>query len=550
RPSPQVRLDFPAYTDLSPEYLPDGSGNVEAVAGTVVTLRAAADRPLRSAWIEYVPEVRYTELASFLAPLGSIHSAQTPPLTAAGQAVWDVVPAQLESDRQNFTVRFRPHASGMYALHFEDESGLGNMRLFELRVQPDPAPLVTLERPSPRRDILELLPDADISLQAVIADLHYAVRSAYLEYRCKKPDAPRSLPLWDHHTTGLAAGFAVKTMTASPPGEDLEPLRLRPIAVPLNQALSLKRFRHLDGAALKEGDLLTLQLCADDFDDVSVDKEPGRSHEIEVRIISRNALDVILNQEEARVQQELVRLEKLQQEAKQKVKDSQDQLKKNGKLQTEDVTKLLDAEQQQQQIRERVGDKHEGLRAEVARILEALKNNKLPRTGTQDRMDRVQTGLDRLAREELPQIEPRLTNARKEAENLESGLKDKDKQSQRKEAADQKEKEAKAAEKQAGDKDNEAKEAEKKANETPDGDPNKADLQKQAKESKRDADKLRQQAQKARKDADAIRKGEMDDGVKDSLAEAKQHQEEVQKTLKELLRDLDSFASTSRTKAH
>src|SRR5260370_37941971 len=107
--------------------------------------------------------------------------------------------------------------------------------------------------------------------------------------------------------------------------EPVEPVRLRPVAVPIQQPVSLKQSRHVNGAPLKEGDVLTLQLCADDFDDVSVDKAPGRSHEIEIRIIGRNALDVILNQEEARVQQDLVRLEKLQQEAKQKVKDTQEQ---------------------------------------------------------------------------------------------------------------------------------------------------------------------------------------------------------------------------------
>src|SRR5262249_51284844 len=248
-------------------------------------------------------------------------------------------------------------------------------------------------------------------------------------------------------------------------------------------------------------------------------KQPGRSHEIEIHIISRNALDVLLNQEEAKVQQELVRLEKMQREAKEKVAEAQNQLRQNGKLQPEDVSRLLDAEQQQQQIRERVGEQHEGLRSEVARILETLRNNKLPRSGTHDRMEHVRTGLDRLAREELPQIEPRLTNARKEAENQESGIKDKEQPAQKEEAARQKEKEAKAREQQAGDKEQEAKQAEKDAGATPDGDPKKAELQRNAKQAKQAAEKLRQQAQQLQKEADAIRKGEPKQAVKESLTE-------------------------------
>src|SRR5262249_38782111 len=308
RPSPQVRLDFPAYTDLPPQDLPDGTANVDAVAGTLVTLKAAADRSLRRAWIEYLPEPRFTDVAAFLTSLGAAGAAHVAPLTAGGHAIWDVVPAQIAEDRQRFGVRFRPHASGMFALHFEDESGLENSRLFELRVQPDPAPTVTLERPSPTRDILDLLPNADINVQATVADPRYAVRSVYVDYRCKKTDPPRTLPLWDHQSWGIGMAWAVRVTHGALLLRDVEPLRLRPVAVPIQRALSLDRFRHRDGSALKEGDVLTLQLCADDFDDVSVDKEPGHSHEIEIRIVGRNALDVILNQEEARVQQDLVRL--------------------------------------------------------------------------------------------------------------------------------------------------------------------------------------------------------------------------------------------------
>jgi hypothetical protein len=542
RPSPQVHLDFPAYTDLPPQDLPDGSGNIEAVAGTIVTLRAAADRPLRRAWIEFLPEAQHTALAAFLGPLGSGQSAQVGPLTAGGQAVWDMVPAQLQEDRQRFSARFRPHVSGMYQVYFEDDSGLANSRLFELRVQADPSPTVALERPSPSRDILDLLPDADVPLQAMVTDPHYAVRSVFLEYRCQKTDAARTLPIWDHHMAGVVEGKVLRPFGAA------EPVRLRLVAVPILLTVPLKHFRHVNGAPLKEGDALTLQLCADDFDDVSVDKEPGRSHEVEIRIISRNALDVILNHEEAKVQQELVRLEKMQRAAKQKVADTQNQLRKTGKLQTEDVSRLLDAEQEQQQIRERIGDKQEGLRSEVARILDTLKNNKLPRSGTHDRMERVQSSLDRLGREELPQIEPRLTNARKEAENQDSGVKDKEPSAQKEEAARQKEKEAKAREQQAQDKDKEAKQAESDAEAAPPGDPKKTERQKEAKQLKQDAEKLRQQAEQLRKDAEAIRKGEAKEAVKQSLAEARAHQEEVQRTLSELLQALDSFASTANIK--
>ena len=46
RPSPQVHLDFPRYTDLPARDLPDGGGSIDCIAGTIVRLRAATDRPV------------------------------------------------------------------------------------------------------------------------------------------------------------------------------------------------------------------------------------------------------------------------------------------------------------------------------------------------------------------------------------------------------------------------------------------------------------------------------------------------------------------------
>src|SRR5262249_53417889 len=71
RSSPQVRLFFPRYTELEPVSLPDGTGNIDAVAGTVMTLRAAANVPLRAAWVEYQPESGTGPAA--LAPFAGTH---------------------------------------------------------------------------------------------------------------------------------------------------------------------------------------------------------------------------------------------------------------------------------------------------------------------------------------------------------------------------------------------------------------------------------------------------------------------------------------------
>src|SRR5262249_9368813 len=67
RPSPQIRLRFPDYTDLPAQDLPDGTSSIEAIAGTQVTLRAATDRPVARAWLEYPPELEPSAtVAAFL----------------------------------------------------------------------------------------------------------------------------------------------------------------------------------------------------------------------------------------------------------------------------------------------------------------------------------------------------------------------------------------------------------------------------------------------------------------------------------------------------
>ncbi len=539
RASPLVRLRFPEYTDLPEVDLPDGSGNVEAVAGTVVTLRAAANRPLASAWIDFQPEARGAEAVLFLGPLAAPNAAGALSGLVAGGTVWGRVPALLEGDRRELTVMFRPTVSGTYALHFQDATGLHNSRLFELRVFPDPAPSVTLERPSPARDTLTVLPDATVTLQTLAEDPHFALRSVYLEYRCKKTDPPRRLTLFDHDEAArlLEKGRAVLTggpAAAPPPRSRLQRLQV-------TRALALKEFRHLNPAdgGLKDGDVLTLQVCADDFDDLSVDKQPGRSHEVEIRIVSRNALDLIVNQAQAKVREDLLKLRELERDAIKKVTEAQAHLKQTGKLTPEDANRLGEAENLQQQIRERVGTPQEGLRADVARILETLRENHLPRTAAEERMEAVDRELDRLAREELGQIEPRLTNARKQNERTDP------------KGDSPKERQAREQGRLAEEKEKAAAEAERDAKARPRGDPEKAQKQQKAAEARKQAEAERKKAEELRQEADKNPDGDPKadpNGSRQMLKEARQHQEEVEKTLNDMLARLEPWASTQEVK--
>jgi DNA repair exonuclease SbcCD ATPase subunit len=522
--SPQVLLTFPGYTQLPALPLPEGSGKVDAVNGTVVTLRAAANRPLSAAWIEFRPEPPSVSTDLLLSPLASSDPVGAAATLAGWRSVSEPVPAILSEDRRTLSVTFTPPVSGNYVLHFADDTGLRNNRMFELNVFADPSPVVALERPAPARDNLIVLPDATLELQVTAEDQQFAVRHIWLEYRCKKTDEPRRLKLF-------APGPEVKE---------------RPQRVPINRRLALKEFRHINPAegALKEGDVLTIQACADDFDDVSAGKEPGRSHEIEIRIVSQNALELLINNAQARVQQELVILKQKQQEATKKVSDVQQQLKQNGKLSPDELDKLVQAEETQREVRDAVGDKKEGLRAEVARIRQTLRENPLPRSGSEKRMERVGDELDRLARDELPQIEPRLTNARKQDD---AGKQNKPDKATARAQAEQKEREAKEAERQAREQEKAAAAAERAAETKPQDDPQRRRLEDEAAEQRKSAEANRDKARELNDQARELR--QQADGPKQLLQEAKQHQEEVEKTLDDLLKNaLDSFTSTQEVK--
>src|SRR5262249_26375227 len=223
--------------------------------------------------------------------------------------------------------------------------------------------------------------------------------------------------------------------------------------------------------------------------------------------IGRTALEQILNQEQAKVQQEILRLREKQREAREKVAEVEKRLRKGDKLSADDLNNLLQAEQAQQQGREGVGSPKEGLRKEVNRILETLRQNRMEKSGTRDVMDNVARELERIAGSELEQIEPRLTNARKQAELLEE--KPREERRKRLEGqARETEKQAREAEQAANKQEEAAAAKEKQADAKNAGDPDKARLgneakqqRQQAAENRKKAAELRQQAERERRDA-------------------------------------------------
>src|SRR6185437_16976091 len=109
-----------------------------------------------------------------------------------------------------------------------------------------------------------------------------------------------------------------------------------------------------------------------------------------------------------------------------------------------------------------VGTEKEGLRGELKRILDALKQNGMEKTAAQERMSDVSREVNRLAENELQQIEPRLTNARKLAELMEEKTRE-ERKAQLEAQAKEAEQKAASSEQAAEKEQRAAAEAEKKA---------------------------------------------------------------------------------------
>jgi len=386
-PSPQIELHYPAYTDLpSPEKLSPGIQHVDAVAGTLVKLRAAVDRPIARAWIEYRPDNPQAKLALALAPLGYAGCLERFAMTVGGHAVWGTIPARIDAEGMRLAVDFMPWVNGLYVLHVEDSEGLGRPYEWRVNVLADPLPLVNLERPASNQDVLD---DAEITLQASAADEKYAVRSVYLEYRLREGEgkwvdsSPSRLPFYEYS------------------GNDAK-----------QQRISVDRRWSLKGLG-KPGQILVIQACAEDFNNVVAFRQPGRSHEIELRIVTRGELVKKIDERLQQFQQELVRVQQMQKEALEKLQEIKEKKDKPG---TRINQEIVEVEEKQKQIQARIGTpEEEGLRAELKRMKEMLRDNKMPPSDVQARLKTLDSELERIMQQDLQHIEPNLMEARREA---------------------------------------------------------------------------------------------------------------------------------------
>jgi hypothetical protein len=350
----KVTLTFPPYTDLPVEELPDDKGQVRAVWGTQVDVAARASKPLDSA---------------------AIRIGQNEPLNAT-----------LSLDGRDLRASFKIEENGSYWLALRDREGFENRQAtrYELTVRTDQAPDVFIERPV---SDIQVTPTADVPLRVMLKD-DFGIDDATLVHSGSAPDAPPEatvdVPLWKS-------------------GAEPECRHV------------IEHTWRLAELGLTPGSMLTYRVTARDRDNLR-GPNVGQSRQLRLHVVAADELARSLEDRQQKIYQDLERLRKLQVDARQQVVDLREQLKHQPALSKADLTRLQAAEMLQRQIERKIASPTEGLQNNIEQIKQDLANNHITNSAVSEQMEAVGEGLDKIAREALPEIEQNLSRVRKGAE--------------------------------------------------------------------------------------------------------------------------------------
>jgi hypothetical protein len=419
QPSPHMSVTPPLYSDLPVWKTLPGARHLEVYDGTQVFLRAKADRPLAQAWLEFRPDNKLTPEAAVLALLGTQNPLHLASAALASDAMLSVRPATLEEDKAIFHVRFTPSGIGKYVLHMRDVDRLYGASEIDVNVLRDPLPDVKLVYPT---SAVNAHPDAKVAFKFRVKDETFAVRNVFVEYRFRGPDG---IPLPEVHRITLYEGkdfgkllpSILAKMGRSPLVSPLDRLRHEVLAEAKDQTIRL-RPKDLDFETVwalnnqfKVGDVVILEVCSEDYCDVSPFRQPGRSSPIELRITSKPDLVKAARQKLNDIQDHVKKAEQNQKKALDTIND----IKKLDKLTQEQKDQLVEAEQLQREVQEQIGKApDQGLRDQLNKLRDELRKNELKNTDVYDQSGKIKGTLDNIAQTQLPKIEPELADARNE----------------------------------------------------------------------------------------------------------------------------------------
>ncbi|MEZ6140525.1 MAG: hypothetical protein R3B84_08135 [Zavarzinella sp.] len=400
RPSPQITLEYPTYTDLAKLALQDGTSVVELFPGTHLNLVAAVDRPIKRAWLELdhdAPAIMASTISQAL-PISS-QAALTGYL--ANNCALQSVPLQLSDDRQIMQIRWAPLVAGNYILRFEDDSGVAGSRLLEVNIIPDPLPAIEIVDPPPGVDLFALLPTAPWNYEISVDDPVFAIARVLLEYQINAEPTKR-LPIMDADQIRLVT----------------DQIAIAPL--PYHRGIGIRNYRYQgqfelaslrkqDNQTLSAGDLVRMRFLATDFNYVDCFRQPGFSREIAIRIVTAGQLRTSLDEQLAKIREEILEIFQLQTrtiEMRERVHDRRDF--SNTTIPAVDSAAANEVGLQQKSIHTRIQHPNDGIIKRLLDIETTINQNRLATTDTVQRLRFTITELKRLENQIFDPLSERL----------------------------------------------------------------------------------------------------------------------------------------------
>jgi hypothetical protein len=362
----KLELHPPEYTGWPVE---SSGENLVALQGTKVAVVGRVDQPVAAVELRVAEEQREEE-KTWKAKVSE--DGLTFALPADGPLPWIV------------------EASGRYWFEVTDAQGLRGRgdRPWNLRVVPDAAPVVTLEKPGANTFVTAV---AVVPIRATVKD-DLAIQAIAVRYR--RGDQPES----DEQGLELFRG------PDRPPAVDSSGLRAaseRGETHAIESDWDLSRI-----ADLQPGTWIELRMTADDYKPQS-----GQSSVRRLTIISAEELDERLAARQAYILGQLNEILRLQQETRAQTKSIEIELEVAGELDKQDVDQLQSAELNQRQVGRNLIDPNDGVAALITAVLDELATNRVDNPETQRRMSDLLAVVNQIGQQHLPEIQRQLINS-------------------------------------------------------------------------------------------------------------------------------------------
>jgi hypothetical protein len=366
----------PAYTALPAVKV---ERHLEVLEGTALEVRGISNEPLSAARI-------------LLGGMDLIAADVGPSKTERGRGSFQIAPGEWIATK-----------SGPYRLELVGLDGLGGVAgSWNLRVQPDPAPSATWQRP---KSDLYVTPKAAVPIQVLVKD-NLAIQRVELVYERSDPSA--SEPAGDRTDPKIEL-FRGPEKAAVPPSD------LRGVQ---GESRTVEYTLDLAPLELPVGVQMALHAEASDY-------RPGVGRTPSPRtltIISADELEARLADIQTQIVRQLERALSHQRSTREAVRGLQARLDNSAAFESRDRNTLQTAELNQRRVRRLVADRAEGVPALVSSLQEQLAINRITSADTNGVMDRLLDEIEQLSAGPLSIAERELLAGNKSAGDVASPI--------------------------------------------------------------------------------------------------------------------------------